>query len=338
MVKKNIFIFLLHFCAFAINAQNLVPNPSFEIISAPPDTVYAGDCYLYTGGFNIGQVPPWNSATSGGSPDPFNVCSHPISSASVPLNGYGFQIPHSGLGYGAEAFYDHNGAHVVYREYITVKLDTPLVNQEHYCSSFYVSLANTCNYASNNVGMYFSNTSINVLMTWGSLNFIPQINYTGIITDTTNWTLIYGEYTAHGGERYITIGNFYTDSLTDTVSTYNGGVGGVSDAAYYFIDDVNVHCCSCDSTTSIHAGVGEMKEEKQWTINPNPSNGEFNIKLNKEYKNIQIEITDLIGQTIYATKEKETNLISLAINAASGVYFVSIIADDKRQVMKLVKE
>jgi hypothetical protein len=336
-MKKIAFCILIFFLlSHLIDGQNLVPNPSFEIINAPPDTsACRGCCYLVTGGFApaFNQVPPWDVASTG-SPDPFNTCGPPSSSSSIPSNTEGFQQPHSGDGYGAEVMFLYNLSHLVYREYIQVKLDTPMVDQQHYCCSFYVNLGDSCNYACNNIGMYFSNNHT-YLSTSNSLNLIPQINETNIVSDTAHWTLIYGEYVAHGGERYIIIGNFYTDSLTDTLSTHNRGW---DNSAYYFIDDVNVHCCTCDSTTSIHAGVGEVKEEKQLTISPNPSNGEFNIKLNKEYKNIQIEITDVIGQTIYVTKQKETNLITLTLNAPPGVYFVSIIADEKRQVMKLMKE
>ena len=216
-------------------AQNLVPNPSFEIINAPPDTVFSGYCYLYTGGFSppLSQEPPWDTPTNG-SPDPYNICSHPISSASIPMNWAGYQQPHSGNGYAAQAFYLGS-----YREYIQVELDTPLVAGNKYCASFYVNRADSSKLACNNFGMYFSTTHT-FIANQLPLPFIPQINDTNIVTDSTGWTLVYGQYEANGGERYIIIGNFYSDSLTDTIQVFGHPHTYQQNLAYYFIDDVSV--------------------------------------------------------------------------------------------------
>jgi gliding motility-associated-like protein len=68
--------------------------------------------------------------------------------------------------------------------------------------------------------------------------FIPQITNpsTNFILDKTNWVPITGEYTAVGGEQFITIGNFNTDANTITKPAQ----GGTQQWAYYYIDDVFV--------------------------------------------------------------------------------------------------
>ena len=50
-----------------------------------------------------------------------------------------------------------------------------------------------------------------------------------------NWVKISGIYTAHGGEQYITIGNFKLDTQTDTLR-----VNTLGDYTAYYIDDVSV--------------------------------------------------------------------------------------------------
>ena len=65
----------------------------------------------------------------------------------------------------------------------------------------------------------------------------PQIEQFGnpCITDTANWVRVGGIYTAHGGEQFITIGNFTDDAHTDTLKVQTSfGYSG------YNIDDVSV--------------------------------------------------------------------------------------------------
>src|SRR5438045_441883 len=69
-----------------ILAQNLVPNPGFEIF----DTCVT----------NLNQISSavgWNSDRP--SPDYFNACDLTYPSVKVPLNAFGFQYPSSGNGY-----------------------------------------------------------------------------------------------------------------------------------------------------------------------------------------------------------------------------------------------
>ena len=58
-----------------------------------------------------------------------------------------------------------------------------------------------------------------------------------VITDTLNWIKVSGIYIAQGGEKYITIGNFF-----DNAHTYEDTLNAQSQyiEAYYYIDDVSV--------------------------------------------------------------------------------------------------
>jgi len=71
-----------------------------------------------------------------------------------------------------------------------------------------------------------------------TLGYIPQIQLdtTALLLDTMEWSKISGVYTAVGNERFLTIGNFYADSQTDTLSHLGTWILG-----YYYIDDVSVY-------------------------------------------------------------------------------------------------
>ncbi len=314
---RSCLCFVFIFSSLKSESQNIVPNASFEILDSCNITL--------SGGIYYGNYPSWNSPTDG-TADGFNNCT-PNLSFSMPSNGFGFQYPHSGNGYAGGAFYAMN-----FREFLQVRLDTSLIANQQYCASVYVSLANRSQLPCNNIGMYFS-SALTYIPTTSYLNFVPQINDTNIVSDTSGWTLIYGHFTATGGERYLIIGNFYSDSLTDTLHM-NGNFPG----AYYFLDDVNVHCCSCDSTGSLHDGISEIKES-EINICPNPANNILTIDLNNtKEKNLQLVITNLLGQMLYASKISSSKSVIDISAYPSGVYFISLKDEKERINKKFVKE
>ena len=113
-----------------------------------------------------------------------------------------------------------------------------------YYIEFYVNLYNNAKYGNNNISLLLTDTAI-----WADFKYktptanglIPanpqiQLNGNPVIIDTLNWIKISGIYTAHGGEQYITIGNFKDDAHTDTLNINNNGVKPTA----YYIDDVSV--------------------------------------------------------------------------------------------------
>lgn len=205
---------------------NMVPNPSFE------DTNY---CPQGIGWILASQF--WYSPSTS-TPDYFNVCANifPPGSAGVPTNNSGYQIPRTGEAYAGFVTYALPG--INYREYISTRLIDTLKPGRH-CVSFYVCLANRIRYASNNLGAYFSPDSIYV-STSDTLPYVPQYNHPVIIADSVGWVQVYFEFQATGNELFMTIGNFKSWVLTDTL-LIDGNPSTVT--AYYYIDDVSVVAC-----------------------------------------------------------------------------------------------
>lgn len=206
---------------------NLVPNSSFEII----DT-----CYILSGAIN--NAVPWDTLIQGGGgPNLFSTCSFGLGNR-CPKTGAGFRIARTGNGFIAEDVYIIG---ILGRFYSQVPLKQTLVNGLNYSVTFYVSRCAASQYCIDRIGAYLDNGSINT--TYGGLvNVIPQVENPRhhIITDTVNWTKIQGCFTANGTESYLTLGNFYPDSLVDSVSApYNPNYGVVNNSSY-FIDDVSV--------------------------------------------------------------------------------------------------
>ncbi len=73
----------------------------------------------------------------------------------------------------------------------------------------------------------------------GHLLELPaQIKSKQILNDSINWTRVSDLYKAHGGERYITIGNFQTRERTTKISWSQ--MPDLSTVVHYFLDDVGI--------------------------------------------------------------------------------------------------
>lgn len=249
-------LFFLTLLAFSGNAQNLVVNPSFEITNT--------NCTAFGGeGFRQDLDPSWDNANSNipgdscSSPDLFSACNTifggpgPTFMPDATSFGIGWQYSRTGTRHAG--FIAHEsvlGIPDEYKEYIQGHTITPLVAGQTYCVSFYVSLADGCPYAVQEIGVYFSNTHyLRDACTQGArIAVTPQLENTcGVISDTTNWVRLQWDYVATGGEQYFVIGNFRSSANTTVAAANGSGFGNYF--AYYFIDDVSIvanTCCYAD--------------------------------------------------------------------------------------------
>ncbi len=234
---------LLLFVLFQSSAQNLVPNPSFE------DTVSCP----YGANSNLSVATWFNPSIA--SPDYYNICSN-SNNNGVPDNMWGYQEAKDGNAYaGFLTFYNSISN---YREYWEVQLTNPLTAGTNYYWSFWVSRLDETDYASNNIGIHFSDTIITSIDDQ-VFNVPPAYNYATIVNDSINWLQISGVYVAAGGEQYIVIGNFYDDLQTTNIQVQAGSNGG--EGACYYLDDV---CISTDSATCIgNVGLSEFNSSEK---------------------------------------------------------------------------
>ena len=322
LIKQQV-LFLYITCCYisSIQSQNLVLNPSFE------DTI---SCYDWQNGTFPFSLPAlnWNGAIQG-SPDYF----HPTYCGDnfMPANTIGYQSARTGFAYegfgvfALTSFNDH--------EFVGGQLSDSLKQGNQYCLEFYVSAANRCKYFTDGLGVYFSNDTIRDTLQG---NYFPYYYpYTPVfespvgvpITDTLNWVLINGTFTAQGGEKYFAIGNFRDDSFITLDSQANAPVP----VAYYYIDDVSVIDCT--------AGITELPE-MEMSLSPNPAGGSLYLTFaNYRASDAKISIRDVAGRLVlercYTTSQKprEINIENLR----SGMYFLTFHSAYGRMVNRFVK-
>lgn len=287
---RNILFGVLCLLSFNLWSQNLVPNPSFEEFTRCPR------------GFSTNRkdfrIHGWESPTSG-TPDHFHSCS--AGDSDVPVNWAGNSNAHSGKGY-AGVYVWSTGQN--YREYLQGELAEPLKPGGKYIVEFYFKLANYSMYAINRMALAFSNNRINVTHD-RILEIQPALSIerdTAMTEFTGSWERARMEYTARGGERYVLIGNFFTNQQTKaTRLPFRYGLSQMlNSASYYYIDDVLV--MSTDSSRHMVAPVEIVKLNNE------------TIEINRDYtlKDIKFEFDSYV---IHPSSNDELNKVVMYLKA-----------------------
>lgn len=320
-------ISLVH--AFYATAQiNLVPNSSFEIDTACPNS--SGQLYY---------APPWFQAsiasgntTSSCDSELFDECVTSYWNLGIPHNQWGFQEAHSGHAYAGFVSYMH---WQIWHEYLEVPLISPLLENREYCVEFFVSLSENSPYAISNVGAFFSSDSLlddrPFFMPIDTV--VPQVEnpVENLLTDTMNWIRIGGQFTAKGGERFLTIGNFHLPENTNFTTAQGNGLFS---SAYYFIDDISVIDCDSSSTS-----VFDPSSVPILSCNPNPTTGYTRIDFKTPTDNITLVVYNEYGEVVHRAQLHSVTSYGIELPNINGVYIVRVIfSDGKHSTLKVVKE
>lgn len=265
---RTIIGFLLLLSSSPVLSQeidNMVYNPSFEDHRDCPKRIEALGV--------MQEVDAWWQPTAGSS-DYFNTCGG--RECSVPQNKLGSQKARSG-----EAYCGIYCSRDQYREYLQTRLKTPLIAGKRYKVSFWVSLSEKSPHAATTLGALFSNdciedSTLGIVMKRETIDlgdqgsqsiavyFEPQVvnSQDNPLTDTKEWMEISGEFTAKGGEEFLTLGNFFPFNKSRVIPMRDDKTP--LHGAYYYIDDVSVVCIEqksveTDSSTSVTVPeIGEV--------------------------------------------------------------------------------
>ncbi|MCW5916900.1 MAG: T9SS type A sorting domain-containing protein, partial [Ferruginibacter sp.] len=89
-------------------------------------------------------------------------------------------------------------------------------------------------------------------------------------------------------------------------------------------------------TTFVKQATQDLKVEV--LAYPNPSNGEFNLRVGQQKAGVQIEVTDILGKMQYKAVNPQKSIIQVGADWKPGVYFVKIVSGNESQTIRLVKQ
>ncbi|MBL8001541.1 MAG: hypothetical protein JNL05_06230 [Flavobacteriales bacterium] len=236
--------------AFNLNAQNYVPNWSFEDHVQCPSQF--NQIQLATGWNKhlLNNVAPHHV-------DYFHTCGS--GGFEVPGGFWGNQLPSTGQAHAAIS--TRSPLAPDYRENIYAQLIEPLTPGAFYTISMKVSHTDLSAGATNNLGIKLSTT------TAFPIDNTDHLHATAILDDHVNWVTLTASLFADSAYAYIAVGNFHTDANT-TVSTVCPSCPYVHNE--YYIDDICIlpHTdngdpvfCDIAYTPSTTGFEGEAKPE-----------------------------------------------------------------------------
>lgn len=301
----RLWFLLIEFCVFAHigNAQNLLPNPSFDEVTLciPPNSNLD---------WNISE---WPRVGDIGTADPYNVCNDSTFNSSppyiinppfwVPYSIGTFQYPHSGegfVGYYCGFYYNMPDSMPNLdqsREYITALLNEPMLLGKRYCVGGWMNNMNVhfapgtdkywtvyTNQAS--VGFHSSLPNPQNASLFSEIDFKCRLTKedSSLIIDTLNWEHVRTPYTASGNEKFAILGNLYSDTASGFVLATNYNIDSLyqlppsqvpflySSNAYFYFDDMyvvpiqepQIHVALSDAPGFVWLIDTTYQEERSW--------------------------------------------------------------------------
>lgn len=305
-------------------AQNLIPNPSFE----EADTCLILNTYYYP------DTGPLHWFTGGGTTDHFQSCLPYGAFNSVPLNVVTFQFPFEGEAYGGMMTYD---AAFEGREYWMVQLSLPLVIGQTYYTSLYA------NAAFRNDGQSFqawiASSGVGMLFTMDPRQHEPgeprpgpgnfaHVYSAAILSDTAEWVLVSGSFVADSAYRYVLLGNHFDNANTDTLHfeyRTNNARG------YTVIDNVCVSATPLGCPMVVN--VGEYGRDRM-RLYPNPA--QQSVMVSGVESGASLNVYDVLGRCVWQGGATASRMQLDVGSWARGTYVLHMEGSGRHQSFKFV--
>jgi len=139
-------------------------------------------------------------------------------------------------------------------------------------------------------------------------------------------------------------GTYSGTAVTDSLFTPSVAGTGTFDLYYTYTDNNN---CSNTDTTSVTVdvcqGIEELSGIDKIGIYPNPFSDQVNLAVNATAKSdLQIEVTDITGQTILQKQETvQTGEQTITLNPdeklAGGLYYLTVQKEEEKRTFKLIR-
>lgn len=302
--------------------QNLVPNPSFEVM----DT-----CPYYFGQW--AYLADWDSPYTM-SADFFSECSaNDIS--GVPLNHMGYQHAAHGESYAGVAFYDATSP--VYREFLVAELDQPLLIGQQVEMSFMASPGgygswpwNSAQFVASGIGMKFF---VDLPTNW-QFYLYPNsaaLYYDQLLSDTSTWVNVSGTYVPDSAYRYVVLGNFFADSLISSQWADQGY--GQWPLAYAFVDAV----CVSEVSGYCSKWLGVSEREGVQLLCNNPFGESLQLTFGSAAEFDEVVLWDALGRPVRRERIKGSGSLTIKTHdLPAGGYVLRANGQCGRQVVHVL--
>lgn len=129
--------------------------------------------------------------------------------------------------------------------------------------------------------------------------------------------------------------NFFSSTNNPNLSCIQVDSVAYSVANWTNIDAVSSFSTDCSTFNNINS---ISTESINFVAFPNPAKNSLNLSLDNITENFTIEIHNSIGQLISSKNYPPTSSLEMELNGTSGIYFVTLKANAKTAIIKVIKE
>ncbi len=106
----------------------------------------------------------------------------------------------------------------------------------------------------------------------------------------------------------------------------------------YAVEITQNGCTDTSACVSVvNVGIVENDIGNKFLVYPNPTNGNFSIDMGEVYPTLIVSLSDLSGKVIYSRKHSQSRFLNLDINAAAGIYLLTINSGRDKTVVRMIK-
>jgi hypothetical protein len=138
------------------------------------------------------------------------------------------------------------------------------------------------------------------------------------------------------------IGTFKWLDCKNALSPISGATNKVFTATKNGEYAIEITENSCKDTSICYTVDGlSLRDNRiviQVKIQPNPSNGNLNITLPETYQNVQVQVSDLSGRSVYSACHDSYKTGEVKLEASPGMYIISIQSPEFKATQKIVIE
>ncbi|WP_374173208.1 T9SS type A sorting domain-containing protein [Flavobacterium tructae] len=133
-------------------------------------------------------------------------------------------------------------------------------------------------------------------------------------------------------------GSNWVDVGTSSLNNYNGGnVLDISANGRIYLAGRNNYGKQKVTYFDATLGISDKKNDKNFSVYPNPASNSAKVNLGKYYEYIHIEIYDVSGNLVRTDEYKNIDSFSLSTSEfAKGLYFINIQSAAERTIHKLL--
>ena len=156
-------------------------------------------------------------------------------------------------------------------------------------------------------------------------------NVSDLTTNTSDLTITSNNDNAV--YQWLNCDNAYELISNETGQAFTATVNG--NYAIELTENGCVDTSDCIAITTV--GIIESDFSNGLSVFPNPTDGDFSIDLGSLYDSVEILISEVNGKIIRSESFHHVQFASLQLGESSGIYLITISVNDRKDVIRLVK-